>query len=736
MSIKSISMLFLLINTFLFSQQTAWEWQNPIPMGNSINKISFADPNTGYAALSCGTIIKSTNGGNNWFGLSVDENYHYNFITFLNSSTGFVTASTRRSPPSYRLFNTTNGGANWTGINVDTASAFVNVIFANRDTLYSCDYNNIFKSTNGGLNWFFLYNIGSTIRALYCQNPRTILFSYYDQNNYTFILKSTTGGIDWNGSIIGRNLTINSISFADNNNGIAVGRSTTGYGYILQTTNSGYNWYPLDSTFLKDYKSIQFVNQQTGYIFNSYYTPSSYSTILKSTNSGSQWNEILNSQNSYSQLYFTNINTGYLLQNYSGMYKTSNGGSNWFSGNLTTKSLYGASYLDQNNVYAVGSGGAFIKTTNTGINWTYKTIDSTCEFYSVSFVNSQTGFVSGARVEYPNSTGIVYKTTDSGNNWFISIYPSGFLTRSLYFINSNTGFLVDALGAVAKTTNSGLNWQSSYSVSGRYFYHIQFLNDNTGYFSGSQGVLYKTTNCGVNWINRSISTNNHIRKIQFLNELTGYALGTDPDWAKTNIFRTTDGGLNWSSALAANNARMWSMHFFNDSTAFIAGENGISLRTTDFGNSWYSPQLITCSNLNSIIFLNENTGFIHGDNGIILKTTTGGLTAINQNISVSPESFSLSQNYPNPFNPVTNIKFDIPKSGLVKITVFDLLGRELTTLVNEQMQPGSYNVDWDASNYPSGVYFYRLEAGDPSTGSPKGQTGRGFVESKKMVLVK
>ena len=724
---KCIYLFLILLNSFLFAQQTAWVWQNPIPMGNSINKISFADPNTGYAALSCGTILKSTNSGNNWFGLSVDENYHYNFITFLNSSTGFVTASTRRNPASYRLFKTSNGGVNWTNISIDTTKALQNIIVANQDTLYSCDYNNIYKSTNGGLNWFFLYDIGSTIRALYCQNPRTILFSYYDQNNYSFILKSTTGGIDWNGSIIGRNITINSISFADNDNGIAVGRSNTGYGYILRSTNSGYNWYPLDSTFQRDYKSIQFVNQQTGYIFNYY----NVSNVLKSTNSGLQWNEILYSQNSYSQLYFANINTGYLLQNYSGLYKTSNGGSNWYSGNLTSKSLYGASYLDQNNVYAVGSGGAFIKTTNIGTSWTYKTIDSTCEFYSVSFVNSQTGFVSGARVQYPNSTGIVYKTTDSGNNWFISIYPSGFLTRSVYFINSNTGFLVEALGAVAKTTNSGLNWQSSYSVSGRYFYHIQFLNDNTGYFSGSQGVLYKTTNCGVNWVNRSIATNNHIRKIQFFNELTGYALGTDPDWSKTNIFKTSDGGLNWNSALAANNARMWSMHFFNDSTGFIAGENGVCLRTTDNGNSWYSPHLITCSTLNSLIFLNANNGFIFGDNGIILKTTTGGLTAVNQNISVYPESFSLSQNYPNPFNPVTNIKFEIPKTGFVKITVYDLLGREVTSLVNEQMQPGSYSVDWDASNFPSGVYFYRLEAGDPSTGS-----GRSFVESRKMVLIK
>lgn len=723
MKAKNFYLLFLFLNSILFSQQTAWVWQNPMPMGNSISKISFADPNTGYASLSCGTILKSTNGGNNWFGLTVDENYHYNYISFLNSSTGIVSASTRRSPSSYRLFNTINGGANWNSINFDTTKPFLNIIFSNKDTLYSCDYNNIYKSTNGGLNWFFLYDIGSTIRALYCQYPKTIFFSYYDQNNYTFILKSTSGGMDWNGSIIGRNITINSIAFADNNNGIAVGRSSTGFGYVFRSTNSGYNWFAIDSVFQKDYKSIQFVNQQTGYIFNSYYTPSTYSTILKTTNSGLIWNEIFTSQYNYTQLYFANINTGYLLHNYSGLYKTSNGGINWYTENITTKSLNGASYLNQNNVYAVGSAGSFIKTTNTGTSWTYKTIDSTCEFYSVNFINAQTGFVSGARVQYPNSNGIVYKTTNSGENWFISIYPSGFKTNSVNFINANTGFLTDAIGAIAKTTNGGINWYSSYYLSGRYFYDIQFLNENTGYFSGSQGVLFKTTNCGVNWVSRSISTYYQIKKIQFLNDMTGYALGTDPNIARANTFRTTDGGLSWATTFAANNTELRTMHFINDSIGFIAGENGICLRTTDFGSSWYSPQLITCGNLNSVIFLNENTGFIFGDYGILLKTTTGGITSVSQNISEYPESFSLSQNYPNPFNPVTNIKFDIPKSGLVKITVYDLLGREVTSLVNQQMQPGSYSVDWDASNYPSGVYFYRIET-------------ETFTDSKKMILLK
>jgi hypothetical protein len=83
----------------------------------------------------------------------------------------------------------------------------------------------------------------------------------------------------------------------------------------------------------------------------------------------------------------------------------------------------------------------------------------------------------------------------------------------------------------------------------------------------------------------------------------------------------------------------------------------------------------------------------------------------------------LSQNYPNPFNPQTKIKFAVPKASFIKLIIYDLLGREVTTLVNEELRPGTYEADWDGSNYSSGVHFYKIIAGD-------------YTETKKMVLMK
>ena len=95
-------------------------------------------------------------------------------------------------------------------------------------------------------------------------------------------------------------------------------------------------------------------------------------------------------------------------------------------------------------------------------------------------------------------------------------------------------------------------------------------------------------------------------------------------------------------------------------------------------------------------------------------------TAVENN---KPEQFKLEQNYPNPFNPTTHFAFRIAERGLVTLKVYDLLGREMATIVNEELQPGTYNMTWNASSMPSGVYFYRLQAGI-------------FTDMKKMILMK
>lgn len=118
-------------------------------------------------------------------------------------------------------------------------------------------------------------------------------------------------------------------------------------------------------------------------------------------------------------------------------------------------------------------------------------------------------------------------------------------------------------------------------------------------------------------------------------------------------------------------------------------------------------------------------------NGIIYGDTNFYYVGIQPVSNEVPTLFKLNQNYPNPFNPETEIGFHIPKSSFVNIIIYDALGNEIETLLNENLAPGIYNVKWNASNYPSGVYFYKLTAGDVST-----SLSTDFTETKKMVLIK
>ena len=180
----------------------------------------------------------------------------------------------------------------------------------------------------------------------------------------------------------------------------------------------------------------------------------------------------------------------------------------------------------------------------------------------------------------------------------------------------------------------------------------------------------------------------------------------------------------------------------NNITVFGSSRQSRSYNILGFEGGWtrtYTKGIgLTRSNCYSVM-CNGNTqllgcvinGIIYGDTAFIV-----GLTQISSEI---PQNFSLSQNYPNPFNPVTKIRFSIPNAVIlsgaknpdIKLVIYDALGKEIQNLVNQSLTPGTYEVDWDASAYPSGVYYYMIKAGDPSTGS-----GQVFTETKKMVLIK
>ena len=218
------------------------------------------------------------------------------------------------------------------------------------------------------------------------------------------------------------------------------------------------------------------------------------------------------------------------------------------------------------------------------------------------------------------------------------------------------------------------------------------------------------------------------------------------DSSNGNIyFNTTNGSCTWNqNELLLDSLKMLPNTFTNNSCYFTSCQDTNILNI--FGNN-YRTRFVGQNIPTYFKFRRyaKNIGLVYSlmgcyagsqcsytIQGCIIDGVSLGDTSfpvgINTLSTEIPESFSLSQNYPNPFNPVTHFGFRIAGFGLVKLTVYDALGKEVELLLNQQLHPGTYEADWDASAYPSGVYYYTLKV----------ETSRRdlFTETKKMVLIK
>ncbi len=221
----------------------------------------------------------------------------------------------------------------------------------------------------------------------------------------------------------------------------------------------------------------------------------------------------------------------------------------------------------------------------------------------------------------------------------------------------------------------------------------------------------KSTDRGSHWTNPLRVNNDSPGNYQYLpwicvDQVTGYIWivfydGRNyPTGARydTYVARSTDGGNSFQNVKVSDaNSSTLTGYWLGDYIGIAAHNNKVRpVWTTSIG--WGNSNLWTA----------------------IIDTFTIGVKTISSNV---PERFMLYQNYPNPFNPTTSIKYQITDNKYVELKIFDILGKEVETLVNEKQSPGTYEISWDGANYPSGVYYYGLSAGD-------------YSETKKMVLIK
>ena len=399
--------------------------------------------------------------------------------------------------------------------------------------------------------------------------------------------------------------------------------------------------------------------------------------------------------------------------------------SGWSQQNSGTSfNLRGVCMVDAYTGFISGDSGTILKTTNGGTNWIIQNSGTFNPLFGIDFINGNVGIAVGGNTSTLEPT--ILRTTNGGQIWSSQTVGQVIVLQAVCFLNSNTGYVV-GVTKILRTTDGGYNWTSQYNAGTTLFQSISFADVYTGYVVGSgiNGGVLKTTNGGDNW-NQILSINNiGLRGVSFVNANTGTIVG---DFHY--IVRTNTGGSPWIGQNGGGNSYT-SVIFLDENTGTVVGLGGYAARTTNGGTNWTSQSTGTLGNLLAVSFSDTLNGTAVGANGTIIHTTNGGNPIGIKPISESiPNSFSLSQNYPNPFNPTTKIKFSIPsiqsplyERGFVTLKIYDLLGREVATLVNEKLQPGIYEVEWNGSNNASGVYFYSLKTDN-------------FSQTKKLVLLK
>ena len=255
---------------------------------------------------------------------------------------------------------------------------------------------------------------------------------------------------------------------------------------------------------------------------------------------------------------------------------------------------------------------------------------------------------------------------------------------------------------------------------------MSFTDVNTATVVGWNGTILRTTNGGTTWTSQSSGTTNFLYSVSFIDANTGVAVGHDG-----TILRTTDGGANWLSQTSGTTISLVDVSFIDVNTGTVVGggwdypnQYNVILRTTNGGTTWTSQSSGTTKILYGVSFTDANTGAAVGEWGTIIHTTNGGVTFVEEERTHEmPAGFSLSPNYPNPFNPTTSMQYTISSRQFVTLKVYDILGREVATLVNEEKTAEEYEVEFDGTGLPSGIYIYQLKASS-------------FVETRKMILLK
>ena len=398
---------------------------------------------------------------------------------------------------------------------------------------------------------------------------------------------------------------------------------------------------------------------------------------------------------------------------------------------ITPENLVSVVMLDSTKAIAVGDRNGILRTTDAGSTWVNESaaISAIYHWNAVSFFDPLRGTIVGDHR--------IVTTTDGGLTWKLCTLPV--TQKLLSVLHAAPGyFYVGAdSGWMSSTSDTGTTWTtvkiSAWPIRSIFRWWGTIMPGGPIYHALTPySICSKPVNPTPDWNEVVLSMFEGLGSEAINAEFckdgnSGFIVGVFGDlWSEPAVLRKGMSDTAWNPlfmnpispgvfrAISAPSA----------SVIYIGGSSGMVFKTTNGGDNWTSFSVPTSHSINALSFWNEKRGFAVGDSGLILYTSNGGgVTSVRYAPDDAPDRFSLSQNYPNPFNPSTIIKYRLPVSGLVSLRVFDMAGREVTTLVDGEQPAGTYTAQWNGEGCASGVYICRLQAGS-------------LVNVKKLMLLK
>jgi hypothetical protein len=365
--------------------------------------------------------------------------------------------------------------------------------------------------------------------------------------------------------------------------------------------------------------------------------------------------------------------------------------------------------VSSSNIFAgTDSSGVFI-SSNSGNNWVA---------VNTGLVNHNVRSIAvlGSNIFAGTYGGGVYLSSNNGSNWAAVNTGITDLNVKLLAVSGPNIFAGTFSSGVYLSTNNGANWTAA-GLTNQNIYSLFATGSNI--FAGTESGLFLSTNNGSNW--NFMNTGLPASTVRTLAVSGSYLFaGTYGD----GVFKSTNNGATWTSVNTGITGQYIFSFAVSGSNIFSGTDAGVFLSTNN-GTGWLNKnQGFDGIPYISDLLIANNYLFAGTYYQSVWRRSLTDFVGI-QNISTEiPENYSLGQNYPNPFNSSSKFKFEIAKSGYVKIVVYDIAGNEIRTLVNQSLNPGMYETFFDGSQLSSGVYLYQLAINNKP------------LASKKMLLIK